>query len=69
MNPLRCPNKLHGEFFPEEGWLEIKCKSRWCGARKDVVVIHRFDVTTGKLLETLKFRDPKGKNSPLGKGD
>lgn len=57
MNELRCEGKLHGELHEE--WLEVKCNSRWCGARKGTVVIHRFDRDTGKLLETLKFRDPR----------
>lgn len=57
MNELRCGAKLHGEIHEE--WLEVKCRSRWCGARKGVVVIHRFDKESGKLLETLKFQDPR----------
>lgn len=54
---LRCENKiLHGML--EDGILEVKCRSSRCGARRGVVVIHHFSVTSGDLLETKVFKDP-----------
>jgi hypothetical protein len=53
---LRCPSKKHGEI--SDSLVEIKCSSRFCGAGPGVVVIHRFDGTTGELVETLQFKDP-----------
>jgi hypothetical protein len=54
---LRCENKiLHGIL--EGGTLEVKCRSSRCGARSGVVVIHRFDVVSGVLLETKVYKDP-----------
>lgn len=57
MTDLRCANKKHGELV--SGCLEIKCSSRFCGASAGVVVIHRYDVDSGDLVETRKFRDPR----------
>jgi hypothetical protein len=54
---LRCPHKLHG-MMVKEGVLEVKCDSRFCGHGPGVVVLHRFDVTTGELLETKSFKNP-----------
>jgi hypothetical protein len=54
---LRCESKKHGEL-PEPGVIEVKCDSRFCGAQRGVVVLHRFDALTGELLETKRFRDP-----------
>lgn len=56
---LRCEAKKHGEL--DEGHVEIKCSSRFCGAEPGVVVIHRFDSKTGELQETLRFKDPTRK--------
>jgi hypothetical protein len=54
---LRCENKiLHGIL--EDGFLEVKCRSARCGARKGAVVIHRFNASSGELLETKVFKDP-----------
>jgi hypothetical protein len=53
---LRCVAKKHGEL--EDGFLEVKCSSRFCGAAPGIVVLHRFDALTGKLLNTNRFRDP-----------
>lgn len=53
---LRCPAKKHGELV--DAVVEVKCSSRFCGAGPGVVVIHRFDVTTGELVETHQFKDP-----------
>ena len=52
---LRCDHILHG--IMRNGVLEVKCRSRFCGAGKGVVVIHRFDPATGELLGTKKYKD------------
>lgn len=54
---LRCPHKLHGMLIAE-GVLEVKCDSKFCGHGPGVVVLHRFDVKTGELLETKSFKNP-----------
>lgn len=59
---LRCPAKKHGVVI-REGVVEIKCDSRFCRAEQGVTVLHRFDVTTGELVETVKFKDPARKGA------
>ena len=54
---LRCPHKLHGMLI-SEGVLEVKCDSKFCGHAPGSVVLHRFDVKTGELLETKTFKNP-----------
>lgn len=56
---LRCQAKKHGEL--DDGFVEIKCSSRFCGAGPGVVVIHRFDANTGELAGTRRFKDPARK--------
>lgn len=59
MIELRCNNGIkYGELFPEDGVLEIKCRSTRCGAKAGVVVVHGFDVQTGKLLGTQRYSEP-----------
>jgi hypothetical protein len=53
---LRCRAKKFGELT-DDGVIEIKCSSKFCG-EPGTVVIHRFDPLTGKLIETKRFRDP-----------
>lgn len=55
----RCESHKHFEIV--NGKIEVKCKSRWCGAENGVVVIHQFDPKDGKLLDTKKFREPSMK--------
>ena len=56
MIELRCDHKiLHGVLEPGVA-IEIKCRSSRCGATPGVVVIHRYSVITGELLETKRFR-------------
>jgi hypothetical protein len=60
---LRCDNKLHGVLITastDEGVVEVKCQSRWCGAGRGVVVLHRFSTQSGKMMETRKYRQPEG---------
>jgi hypothetical protein len=59
MIEVRCDNEIKfGELYPEDGVLEVKCKSKRCGAGPGIVVVHGFDVETGKLLGTELFREP-----------
>lgn len=44
-----------------EDTLEIKCSSRFCGAKPGVVVLHRYNTKTGELLATNKYKDPERK--------
>lgn len=54
---LRCEAKKHGVVV-RPGLIEVKCDSRFCGAEQGVTVLHRFDATTGELVETVRFKDP-----------
>lgn len=55
---LRCRNGiLLGVLFPDEGILELKCKSNRCGHRPGAIVLHRF-TTDGNFVGTRKFTDP-----------
>lgn len=54
---IRCPNKLHGRQLDDEV-IEVACDSRWCGKEPGTVILHRFSLKTGELLETLKFKAP-----------
>jgi hypothetical protein len=54
---LRCEQgHLHGIVLPD-GRLEVSCRSRFCGAGRGVVVLHRFDLSTGEVT-TKRYRDP-----------
>jgi hypothetical protein len=56
---LRCDNGiLFGVVIPEEGLLEVKCRSRRCGHGAGEVILHRFSLKTGELQGTLKFKNP-----------
>ncbi len=54
---LRCEHKKFGEVT-EDGYIEVKCPSKFCGAAPGTVVLHRFSCLTGELIETKRFRDP-----------
>jgi hypothetical protein len=60
---LRCKSKLQGiikERADGTRVFEIRCKDKWCSERgAGIVVLHYFNVDTGELIETKKFRDPK----------
>lgn len=62
---LRCPAKKHGVVVRPEV-VEIKCDSRFCGAEQGVTILHRFDITTGDLVETVQFKDPARKGKVNG---
>lgn len=58
---LRCRSKLHGIKKVVNGidCFEIRCKEKWCAERgAGLVVLHYFNVDTGELVQTKKFRDP-----------
>lgn len=55
---LRCGGTMHGKLSVRDAILEVKCNRRGCGAKPGVVVLHTFDVNTGKMIGTRKFRDP-----------
>lgn len=61
---LRCKGKLHGIVVVDDAntdaVVEFKCRSRWCGAGKNRVVLHRFNVSTGNY-KTRRFSDPVSK--------
>jgi hypothetical protein len=58
MTDIRCRGKLHGILINEET-VEIKCRSAICGARAGVVVLHEFNIHTGDLVQTRRFKDIK----------
>lgn len=69
---LRCESKKHAEILEEpapQGTLEIKCDSRFCGAGPRQVVLHRFDLETGLMVDTRRFKNPqvrKGQSDATG---
>jgi hypothetical protein len=64
---IRCPEGILFGLLPVEGVLEVKCRSNRCGAGPGFVVLHRFAIPGGELIETRKFRDPgNGKEAQNG---
>lgn len=58
---LRCDGpQLHGVLG--ENFIEVACKNVRCGKRAGVLVIHRFDLPSGKLVSTRKYKDPASIN-------
>ena len=56
MTDVRCDNGiLFGRL--ERGVLEVKCRSQRCGAYPGIVVLHRFDLATGELVATNRYKD------------
>lgn len=57
---LRCSSKKFGELIiPGAGILEVACDSRFCGKRAGVVVLHRFDLATGEMMDTHQYKTPQ----------
>ena len=60
---LRCRSKLQGILKQRADGstvLEVRCKDKWCAERgAGIVVLHYFNVETGELVETKKYRDPR----------
>lgn len=59
---LRCKSKLQGIIKEKPCGarvLEIRCKDKWCADRRaGEVVLHEFDLESGKLVKTKRYRDP-----------
>lgn len=53
---VRCDNKKHAVI--EDGVIQIRCGSAFCGKRPGVVVLHMFDVASGNMIDTKRFKDP-----------
>lgn len=62
---LRCDYKKHAVLIEPGagGIVEVKCDSRFCGASRDQIVLHRFSAETGALIKTEKFANPNKKVS------
>lgn len=61
---LRCESKKHAEILEDpapQGILEVKCDSRFCDAGPGRVVLHRFDLETGTMVDTRRFKTPMRK--------
>lgn len=58
MPDLRCALKKHAILIPEMSVVEIKCSSKFCGAQRGTVILHRFDIHTGELVKTIEYREP-----------
>lgn len=54
---LRCPGTMHGKL--EDDVIEVKCRRRTCGSQRGVVVLHRFNIHTGELVNTQRFAEPR----------
>ncbi len=57
MSDLRCDNGIMFGVL-DDGFLDVKCRSSYCGHAPGAVVIHRFDLASGKLLYTSRYKDP-----------
>lgn len=55
---IRCDgNKLHAQIV--DGFLEVRCRSQFCGYKSGVIIIHRFDLVSGKLVKTDPYSEPR----------
>ncbi len=68
MHELRCGSTMHARML-DQTTLEVKCKRRACGHAPGVVVLHTFDITTGRLMGTRKFADPQKGQVKHGTGE
>lgn len=57
MKEIRCPEGILFGLLPVEGVLEVKCRSNRCGAGSGVIVLHRFALPGGALIETRMYKD------------
>jgi antitoxin component YwqK of YwqJK toxin-antitoxin module len=59
---IRCRGKVHGiikEYPNGKRLFEVRCKDNYCVDRgKNEVVFHYYDMQSGKLVDTKKYRDP-----------
>lgn len=61
---LRCGNTMHGKLDVVSDQLEVKCGRRSCGAKRGVIVLHTFDLSTGNMVRTDLFADPVRNEDP-----
>lgn len=61
----KCRSRIHAikKDFPcgdgRVSYLEVRCKDKWCGDRiNGEVVFHYFDIETGILHHTKKYKEP-----------
>lgn len=64
---MRCHDRIHARLIRDEvidsdiapitRW-EVKCRSKACGARSGVIVLHYFDTETLELIETKIRKEP-----------
>ncbi len=67
IHELRCEGRrLHARFDPDKGLLEVKCTRKRCGSKPGVVVLHRFDIHTNELVDTVTFASPKVREEAHG---
>jgi len=66
IDELRCDGRMHARIDPDEGWIEVKCPRRACGAGPNVVVLHRFNLHTSKLVQTVRFASPRVREEANG---
>lgn len=55
---LRCEGNLFGVISDDGKSIEVKCKRRACGHIADTVVFHTFNLQTGELISTQRFKQP-----------
>ena len=54
---VRCPSRIHFTVN-DDGLIEVKCRSKHCGAGAGTVVIHQFDPMTRELVKTNRYQEP-----------
>lgn len=52
---IRCPSRIVG-IITDEGLLEVKCSSGHC-KKGNAIVFHYFDLSSGKMVDTKRYRD------------
>lgn len=55
---LRCSSSILFGIIDSDT-VEVKCRSQRCGAEKGVVVLHRFSLSTGELINTKRYRNAR----------
>lgn len=60
---LRCParKKLFAVIDPDDNTIEVRCRNKVCGYGPGMVIIHKFDLSTGVVVGTHVFREPDQK--------
>jgi hypothetical protein len=57
---LRCDSgRLHGYVIEASGILEVSCRSTRCGKKIGVVVVHRFNLSSGQVISTRLYSEPR----------